>query len=226
MNSGDTTDPKDEVVKKEEVSTPGVVSPTTVAASPAPETLPGAAPTEETTWYHPEQAELDPADAGRVTVPLPTEEAEDVHWTASEYIAHDKPALWYVGFVFVAVIIGALIYLLTKEIVMVVVIMVAFVLFGVMATRHPRMRDYSLDGKGVHIGEKFYPYTRFKSYSLAAIEGHRSIDLMPMERFRPPITVYFSEEQEVMVLNKLSAILPYEERRMDSVDWLMHRLRF
>jgi hypothetical protein len=90
----------------------------------------------------------------------------------------------------------------------------------------PRMRDYMLDDKGVHIGEKFYPYSRFKSYSLATLGNSRSVDFMPLERFRPPITIYMSDEQESMILEKLSGILPYEERRQDTIDWLMHRLRF
>jgi hypothetical protein len=229
MNPGDAPEQKNEVPKQEassaDASTTQEPTPPVVTNSPT-ETAAPSAPAEETTWYHPNQSGDDPEMPQDMAVALPEPEIPDVQWTASEYIAHEKSVLWYVAFVVVAIVVGALAYLVTKDIVMVVVVLVAFASFGVMATRNPRMRDYALDSKGVHIGEKFYPYNRFKSYSLATLGDSRSVDFMPLERFRPPITIYMSDEQESMILAKLSGILPYEERRQDTVDWLMHRLRF
>jgi hypothetical protein len=228
MNPGDAPEQKNEAPKQEIPSAGATATqepvPPVVTDSPV-ETTPNT-PAEETVWYHPDQPGTDPEIPQDMIMALPEPESADVQWTTSEYIAHEKSMLWYVAFVVVAVVLGALAYLVTKDIVMVVVVLVAFASFGVMATRRPRMRDYMLDDKGVHIGEKFYPYSRFKSYSLATLGNSRSVDFMPLERFRPPITIYMSDEQESMILEKLSGILPYEERRQDTIDWLMHRLRF
>ena len=40
---------------------------------------------------------------------------EPVIWTASEYIAHDKDFGWYAGLGLVAVVLSALLYVITRE---------------------------------------------------------------------------------------------------------------
>jgi hypothetical protein len=231
MKPGDTPDSNASAPKQEDLTPPQAAAtqtsevptlPLVNAQSPAPE-QPVPSAEEEATWYHAEDAPA-PADGQAYIAPL--DQPADVTWTASEYIAHEKPALWYVAFVFVAALIGVVIYFVTKEIIMVVAGLAALASFGIMASRHPRTLDYQLDDKGVHIAEKLYPYAGFKSYTLADIGSLRAIDLIPMERFKPSVTLYFPKEQEVAILNKLSVNLPFEERNLDTIERLMHRLRF
>jgi hypothetical protein len=192
---------------------------------------PQPTPPEQASWYHAE----DPASA---EAPFPisdmppaaelpdADEAPGVTWTASEFIAHDKPSLWYGGFILAVGLVGGITYLISREIIMVVAVVAAMASFGIMATRRPRVLEYQLDAHGVQIGPKLYHYGEFRSYSLLQIGAIHAIDLIPVQRFKPLITIYFPPDQEEPILSKLGESLPLEQRSVDLVDRLMHRLRF
>jgi len=147
-------------------------------------------------------------------------------WSASEYIAHNKGAAWFVllGIVLLA-FIGAF-YVATKDIVVPVVVAVAGITFGVFAARSPRVLEYTVNAKGIQIGPKFYTYADFKSFSVAEDGPLPAIVLLPLKRFLPPITVFYEPKEEDTILNVLANYLPHEEKQPDLVDKLMRRIRF
>lgn len=160
----------------------------------------------------------------------PTEaEAEiagTVTWTAPEFVAHDKSAVWYLGLAIVAVAFAALIYLLTKDVVSTVVIIVVAMIFGIYGRHKPRQISYRLDPTGITIGAKFHGYDEFKSFSAKPEIGLFSLTFTPLKRFAPFTTIYYSEQEEEKIMAVLGARLPYEEPRRDAVDSLMRRIRF
>lgn len=149
-----------------------------------------------------------------------------VSWTASEFVEHEKNFSWYVilaGFSMAAI---AVIFLITRDWVTVVVIAMAAALFGVTAKRKPRTLSYELDQKGVKIGDKPYPYHGFKSFSVLEEGVFSSIQLMPLKRFMPPISLYYPPESEDQIISTLANYLPHEERSHDPIDKLMRKVRF
>lgn len=152
---------------------------------------------------------------------------ESVSWTASEFIAHAKSAGWYVVLVLVAVAGAGLAYYLTNgEIFTPAIIVIVAILFGVMGARKPRELPYRIDAKGIHIGEKNYPFGGFKSFSVVQEEGVESIWLLPLQRFAPGLSIYFAPEDRDRILAILDDFLPVEEKQLDMVDRLMHKIRF
>jgi len=149
-----------------------------------------------------------------------------VDWTASEFVAHQKSAGWYLGLVALTILLGAIVYVLTKDVISTVVVAIVGISFGFFAARKPRELHYALDTSGIHMGEKFYPYNQFKSFSLVEEDAAQSVWLMPLKRFMPIITVYFDPNDQDKIANTLSNFLPFENRQPDAVDKLMHRLRF
>lgn len=151
---------------------------------------------------------------------------KEVSWTASEFIAHEKDANWFLMMGLGAAVIVALTYLITRDSVSTIVVLVMLVIFAVFANRKPRILPYRVDRVGIHIGEKTYHYDILKTFSLIQEEGIRSINIVPLKRFMPPISIYMDPQDEEKIVDVLSAYLPFEQREQELVDRLMRRLRF
>lgn len=150
----------------------------------------------------------------------------EVSWTASEYIAHQKNTGWYVLLGLGAVAAAVVVFLLTRDKISSGMVVVVAVMFGIFAARQPRVLAYQVTQGGVKIGEKFFQYGDFKSFSVLD-EGHiSSILLMPLKRFMPGVSMYYPPEQEEKIVNVLVNYLPHEERQPDFIDRLMRKVRF
>lgn len=154
-------------------------------------------------------------------------EETNISWTASEFIAHTKTPGWYLLLALITTASAAIAFFMTSgDKLTTGVILIAGLLFGIMAARQPRELPYSLDSHGLKIGEKHYPYADFKSFSLVQEEGIEAIWLLPLQRFAPGLSIYFSPQDKDNILNILDNYLPVEQRQLDFVDKLMHKIRF
>lgn len=151
---------------------------------------------------------------------------DGVRWSASEFIAHDRNASWYLVLGGGAVATSAIVYLLTRDEISSAMIVIVAILFGVFAGKRPRTLDYTVDNEGITIGPKKYPYGLFKSFSVMEEGALHALSFMPMRRFMPIISVYYSNEDEDKILQKIANFLPFEEHRQDVIDKFMHKIRF
>jgi hypothetical protein len=154
------------------------------------------------------------------------ERHDPVEWTASEYIAHEKGLSWYVLLGLAIVAFAAIVYGVTGELISSVVIVVMGIAFGAFAARQPQELNYSLDNDALHVGGRSYGYSQFKSFTIVDEGPIHSIMLMPLQRFMPPLSVYYAPEDEDKIANALSSYLPYEDRKQDVVDRIMRKVRF
>lgn len=149
-----------------------------------------------------------------------------ISWTASEFISHEKTSGWYGVLALVTVIAAVMIYLLTKDTISTIVAIICGIAFGAVAGRRPRQLQYQLSNSGVTIGQKQFPYTGFKSFSVVPEGAFSSIVFKPLKRFAPLTTIYYSPNDENDILDLLSQHLPFEEHKSDAVDNMMRRIRF
>ncbi len=177
-------------------------------------------PEEKTEALNAETSEASSISSNAVSQPT------DVTWTASEFIAHHKSAGWYLGLAIGAAVFAAFIFFITRDVVSVIVVIVAALVLGSYGTRKPRQLEYQVDQKGLTIGGKHHSYEEFKSYSVTPEGAFSGISLMPLKRFAPIITIYYASEDEERIMAVLSPQLPYEEPQRDTVDSLMRRIRF
>lgn len=180
---------------------------------------PGAAQPETSWQFHADQ----PAPQAPAK---PSTTDDGVHWTASEFIAHTKTAGWYMLLVVAALLLAGFVFIVTKDKISAVMIVIVAVIFAVFAARKPRELNYQVDGSGVQIGPKAYPYGAFRSFSIVEEGAIESIWLMPLKRFMPILTIYFDPKDGQKIVDVLAQFLPVENRQMDPIDRLMHRLRF
>ncbi|HEV7454161.1 MAG TPA: hypothetical protein VGO07_02785 [Candidatus Saccharimonadales bacterium] len=176
---------------------------------------------------------FDPDDHGAPSPFLSPEEEEikkaeehAVTWTASEYIAHHKSPAWYGIVAAATVALAAATFLITRDKISAVTIIIVGILFCIAAARKPRVLTYKLDKDGLTMGQRFHPYGEFKSFSIMREGAFANVDLLPLKRFMPMTSVYFSPENEDNVVDTLSEHIPFEERSHAIIDRFMRNVRF
>lgn len=151
---------------------------------------------------------------------------ELLSWTASEFVAHQKDSAWYGYAVAAGIGVAAVVFLFTRDVFSTAMVIIAAGIFIAAAARPPRVLSYSLSNKGVTIANKFYPYEKFKAFSVINEGAFHSITLDPLERFMPSLTVYYDPADEKKIADVLNIHLPYQERQQAPVDRLMRKIRF
>ena len=181
---------------------------------------------QKTGWaFKPEQAEDSSAPAKKSSAPKNMQN-QSVSWTASEFVANHKTAGWYLALFIVIFAVAGLTFVLTGDWISSTTIVVVGSLFAVLAGRKPRQLGYQLDSKGITIGEKFYPFSMFKSFAIMEDGAIGCINLMPLKRFMPDISVYYPPEEENKIINVLTGSLPNDQREEHGFDRLMKKIRF
>jgi len=188
-------------------------------------------------WYRPE------ADAESADAQPDAEDAEiehllgltdttaataqpDVHWTASEFIAHQKGVTWYALLILIGVVLAAVGWFVTRDLLSVIVIVLVVGLFAASGGRKPRVLDYNLSHVGLEIGGKQYHYAEFRSFAVMKEGAFSSIMLIPLKRFMPPISIYYDPKDEQKIVDAISQYLPLEQRQHDIFDQIAARIRF
>jgi len=156
----------------------------------------------------------------------PSDLPEALTWTASEFIDHEKGAIWYGLLTLAGLAIAGVVYMVIKDVVSTVVILFATLAFGVFAARKPQVRQYALTDRGLRIGPKVYSFQDYKNFSIVPEGAVVGIVFMPLKRFMPPLTVYVMPDMASQVTNFLGGILPFEQRQSDFVDGLLRRIHF
>lgn len=216
MQPGETITPNSKADK--DSANTHLSAPPTAPKTPEPEQRPVASETPSPWQYSPG----DEVASGR----LPQANIPPVSWSASEFIDNEKNAGWFIALAGITAGAVALIYLITRDLVTVFVVIMAATLFGVTAKRKPRTLQYQLDHMGVNIEGKLYPYDSFKSFAMMHEGAFNSIQLMPLKRFMPPISLYYPPESEDQIMTTLGSYLPHEDRTHDPIERLMRRVRF
>ena len=180
---------------------------------------PQASPDQPTWQFTANEEQPDPYQ-------LPQNTTQDISWTASEYVSHDKSVSWFALAGLAVVAIAGVIYLVTREWISAIVVGVLGFAFAAFAGRQPGVLEYALDVQGVHIGSRVYPYGMFRSFSVLQEGGVQSILLVPLQRFGLPITIYYDPADEDKIIEVLGGRLPHENRNPSPIDNLMRKIRF
>lgn len=158
------------------------------------------------------------------TAPQPFED-QPVRWQAHEYIHHEKAVLWFVVFAFVVLALMAFSIFVIQSITFTILIPVMAVALIVYSQRPPRLIDYTLSTKGLHINDRLYAFEEFKGFGVIRDGQEYSIMLIPIKRFKPGVSVYFPEEAGEAIVDLLASHLPMQKLRLDIIDRIIRKLR-
>jgi hypothetical protein len=212
------------------VDSPAALIPqsTTVASvappvPPSPQTVAATPPAPELMAPGPASGSLPPIAEDS---PATETDTQAITWNASEFHGHEKSISWYIILAIVTIGVAAILYLLTKSVLAPVVVIICGVILGIYAAHTPAEISYAMNLQGIRIGTKQYLYNDFQLFTITPDASIPEITLIPVKRFMPSLTLRYTPDSADKVLNMLSAHLPYEERNLDIIDSLMHRIHF
>ncbi len=151
---------------------------------------------------------------------------EAITWTASEYIAHDKDALWYAMFGAATLVFALLVYVVSRSLLSTIVIVLIGVGVGAYAGRKPNQQTFEVSRDGVVFAGKEFGYEEFRSFSVVQDGAVPSIWLMPLKRIKFPLIMYFEPKDGDRIISILADYLPHEQRTHDPIERLMRYIRF
>ena len=203
---------------------PQVVTPP--PAPPSPPTTPVVTSEQPPQIVPASPPQLPETDSQESETALEMGDSQAISWTASEFHEHQKSATWYFLLIVITVVVAAILYFWTKSIVTTVVIALSGLVIGVYGARKPAALEYSVDSQGIRIGNKQYLYDDFKLFVVTPELSLPEITLIPVKRFMPSLSIRYSPEVGDRVMSMLGDHLPFEERRPDLIDSLMHKIHF
>lgn len=154
-------------------------------------------------------------------------EVKSLSWTASEFIQHDKGIFWYLSLASLTLIIALLAYiLLDEDRFSLGIILLLGVIFGIAASRKPRILKYSVDEHGLLIDNKDYRYESFRSFSVTDEGSVYTLILTPVQRLSPLLTIYVPEDTVDDVVDLLGMYLPVVQHQSGLIDKFLSRIRF
>ena len=158
--------------------------------------------------------------------PAPHHGGDEIRWSASEFVSHDKTTGWYIMLGLIAFVLAGIMFAITREVFSVIVVLVLAVALGVFGALKPRTLEYAIDGDGITVGDKHFTYDMFRSFAIIEDAPVPSIQLLPQKRFMVPITIYFAPTDADVIIDSLGQFLPFEHKKRDAVDKISSRIRF
>ncbi len=174
--------------------------------------------------FNPENDETDQNfDQSVYDVPA---QSDIVTWAGSEYINNQKNSMWYLSLVGAIVLIGGLVFFLSRDIISVVFIAIVGGLFAFMASRKPRQLQFTVDNHGIQVGQRYYPFSDYLSFSLQRDGAISYISMLPLHRFKNELSIYCPPDQEQKIFEAIASQLPNTQRKETAVDKLARAIRF
>ena len=150
---------------------------------------------------------------------------EPIAWNAPERFKVQRSLGWYV--IFAAILIGlmTLAILVFKSWTFVVLLPVMTIALFTLTSRPPQTINYAISHKGVYVADKLYDFSEFRAFGLVHEAGQYSAVLLPVKRFSPGLTIYFSENEGEKIVDMLGARLPMQEIKPDSLEKLIKLIK-
>lgn len=227
---------------------PAIPTPNETSVPPAPVTQPQQVPSQPVAQpssappspVPPVAAEepTPPPSSAPVTTPTPvpqqtepsvsqaSDDGDSISWTASEFVEYSKSGGWHIGLVAISIVAAAIIWLITKDVITPIVVIIAGGALSLYGAKRPKQLQYSLNNDGLDVGQRHYNFGDFKAFSVVAEGAIETIVLTPTKRFAPLTTIYYDPDDGDAIADVISRHLPYKERQADPIDKLLNRIRF
>jgi hypothetical protein len=209
-----------EMPKQEQTQSPAPVQP-----EPQPRPIVTMAPDQPQTGDTMTMSPEPPPPEEPLPQPTSTPQEEPLRWQGTEYVHHEKDAMWFVVFAVIVVAFMAVSILIMRSVTFTILIPVMAAALIVYTRRPPRMIEYTLSSKGLYVNDQLYSFAEFKGFGVIRDAGEYSIMLIPVKRFRLGVSIYFPEEAGEAIVDILGTRLPMQEMQLDMFDRIIHKLR-
>ncbi len=146
-------------------------------------------------------------------------------WQAPEGEQAQRDKTWYVLFTVVVLILIVLAIFVFKSLTFALLIPVMAAAVVLLSTKPPRVINYAISPKGVYVADKLYDFSEFRAFGVVVDEKLSSAILLPVRRFSPGLTIYFTPADGEQVVDMLGARLPMQEIKPDALDKFIRMIR-
>ena len=143
---------------------------------------------------------------------------EPIAWNAPEGVRIQRGAVWYVLFAIVLAGLMALAILVFQNWTFAILLPIMAVALFVLSTNNPQTINYAISPKGIYIADTLHDFSEFRAFGLLHENDQHSILLLPVKRFSPGLTIYFSEAEGEKIVDMLGARLPMQEIKPDALE--------
>ena len=149
-------------------------------------------------------------------------------WRADEYIKYRHKTGWYFNYSAIVALVVALSYLITKDFIPSLALVVMAGLFLAYSLMPPKKQAYQLSRRRLMIGQRAHYLSRFSSFSLIQPTSRRpQLQLFAKQRLTLPLVVPLPPSSAEEVSRFLAEFLRYDPgRRPHPIDRLMMFFRF
>lgn len=146
-------------------------------------------------------------------------------WQAPEGVHVKREKSWYILFAIVVLALMALSIFVFKSITFTILIPVMATAVILLSAKPPRMINYAISAKGVYVADRLYDFSEFRAFGVMVDEQLSSVLLLPVKRFSPGLTIYFTAADGEKVVDMLGARLPMQEIKPDALDKFIRMIR-
>lgn len=150
---------------------------------------------------------------------------EPIAWTAPEGIKVHRELWWYIAFGVVLIGLMALAILVFKSPTFAILLPIMTVALFLLSEKTPQNINYAISPKGIYVGDKLYDFSEFRAFGITRENNQHSAILLPVKRFSPGLTLYFSEKEGEKIVDMLGARLPMQEIKPDALEKLIRMIK-
>lgn len=173
----------------------------------------------------PSQLSEEPLEAQQAVSGTNTDLREPFAWDAPEGVQSQNSIVWYIVFGLIALGLMALSIFILKSVTFAILIPVMAVALILQKSRPVRIINYAISPKGIYVADKLYDFSEFRAFGLLNDRGQHSAIILPVKRFSPGLTIYFSDREGETVVDMLGARLPMQEVKPDALEKLLRWIK-
>lgn len=156
---------------------------------------------------------------------------ENIQWSIQDDVQRKRGPLWHIvwiAIIVVSVIVALVVHYFTgwwqlwSEVGLAVIIFLTLILVN---RRPVGQIDYSIDNAGLSIGDKLHPFSEFRAFGVANVNGVWMATLIPTKRWAFATTMTLPDDQGEAIVDQLGDQLPMEEISPNLADELSRRLK-
>jgi hypothetical protein cdiviTM7_02271 len=154
-----------------------------------------------------------------------TDLSQPIAWQAPEGVQAHRTTGWYVAVGFVVLALMALAIFVFDSWTFAILLPIMAVALVLLRSKPSVMVNYAISPKGVYVADRLYDFSEFRAFGLGQDGDQHSAILLPVKRFSPALTIYFSEAEGETIVDMLGARLPMQEIAPDALEKLIRIIR-
>lgn len=153
-------------------------------------------------------------------------ELKELEWKAPEFDKKEKSKSWFIIPAIITIVIG-LFALLNENILFLIAIILAFLIFYIYANKEPRTIKFKLNEKGIEIDEKLYDFDELRSFWIFYNPPEqKELSFRSRKTFIPYIRIPLADQDPNKLRKYLLKFLPERRHKESLIDIWMRRMGF